>query len=380
MIDSDLALEGFLPKLRAADWIALDTEADSLHAYPEKLCLIQITLGKDDFLIDPLARLELAPLWTELKRHPLILHGADYDLRLLRKNHGFVPDRIFDTMLASRLLGDREFGLANLLKKYLDVVLEKGSQKADWAKRPLTPRMEAYARNDTHYLARLAGILKDRLGQKGRLAWAEQSCDRLIADCAIPSAPQPDQVWRVKGSHKLSRASLAVLRELWHWREQEAIGANKPPFFVLSHDAMVEISAAAVERRPFEQWLPRHFSARRQEGLQNAIRTGLALSPLEHPGHLQVKSRRQTEAERRRFCALEQHRDRRAAALEIDPTLIASRATLLALAHDWGRAGGELMAWQKELLGADSALPSSPPGGTIPALSAEIKINRGFGG
>ncbi|MGD1084979.1 MAG: HRDC domain-containing protein [Verrucomicrobiota bacterium] len=363
MIDSDLALDGFLPKLRAADWIALDTEADSLHAYPEKLCLIQITLGEADFLIDPLARLELAPLWAELKRHPLILHGADYDLRLLRKIHGFVPDRIFDTMLASRLLGDREFGLVNLLKKYLDVVLEKGSQKADWAKRPLTPRMEAYARNDTHHLARLAGILKDHLRQKGRLAWAEQCCDRLIAECAIPSAPQPDQVWRVKGSHKLSRASLAVLRQVWHWREREALAANKPPFFVLSHDAMVEISAAAVERRPFEQWLPRHFSTRRQEGLQMAIRAGLALSPLEQPGHLQVRSRRQTEAERRRFCALEQHRDRRAAALGIDPTLIASRATLLALAHDWERAGGELMAWQKELLGGASGLPSSPPGG-----------------
>jgi ribonuclease D len=377
VIDSDLALTGFLPKLRAADWIALDTEADSLHAYPEKLCLIQITLGKEDFLIDPLARLELAPLWTELKKHPLILHGADYDLRLLRKNHGFVPDRIFDTMLASRLLGDREFGLANLLKKYLDVVLEKGSQKADWAKRPLTPRMEAYARNDTHHLARLAGILRDLLRQKGRLPWAEQSCDRLVAECAVPGAPNPE-AWRVKGSHKLSRASLAVLRELWRWREAEAVAANKPPFFVLSHDAMVEISAAAVEERPFEQWLPRHFSTRRREGLQKAVQAGLALSPLEHPGHLQAKCHRQTEAERRRFCALEQHRDRKAAALEIDPTLIASRATLLALAHDWETASGDLMAWQKELLAGASGPPSSPPAGRNPLVGAGAKTNRGF--
>ena len=163
-------------------------------------------------------------------------------------------------------------------------------------------------------------------------------------------APQPDQVWRVKGSHKLSRASLAVLRELWRWREQEALGANKPPFFVLSHDAMVEISAAAVEQRPIEPFLPRHFSTRRQEGLQNAIRAGLALSPLEHPDHLQIKHHRQTEAERRRFCALENRRNQRAAALEIDPTLIASRATLLALAHDWERCSNDLMPWQKDLL------------------------------
>jgi ribonuclease D len=358
-----MALARFLPKLPGADWIALDTEADSLHAYPEKLCLIQMSLGEEDILIDPLARMELAPFWAELKRHPLILHGADYDLRLLRKNHGFVPERIFDTMLASRLLGDREFGLVNLLRKYLEVDLEKGSQKADWAKRPLTARMEAYARNDTHYLGRLAGILKERLRQKNRLSWAEQCCDRLIAECSQPSQAQPDQVWRVKGSHKLSRPSLAVLRELWHWREEEAIAANKPPFFVLSHDALVEISAAAVEQRPYEQWLPRHFSARRQEGLQKAIGAGLALSPLEHPGHLQVKFHRQTEAERRRFCALEQRRNQRAEALEIDPTLLASRATLLSLAHDWEHSSSQLMAWQKELLGDVASLPSSPPGG-----------------
>ncbi|MGA2554834.1 MAG: HRDC domain-containing protein [Verrucomicrobiota bacterium] len=350
MIDSDGSLAGFLPKLEAADILALDTEADSLHAYPEKICLIQITVGEEDWLIDPLAPLDLAPLWTALKPHPLILHGADYDLRMLRKNHGFVPERIFDTMLASRLLGDRVFGLANLLQKYLGVTLEKGSQKADWAKRPLTPRMEAYARNDTHFLAKLAAILQEALRQKGRLDWAEESCARLIVECATPSPPQPDLVWRVKGSHKLSRAALAVLREVWQWREQEAIGANKPPFFVLSHQAMVEISAAAVEQRSFAPFLPRRFSDHRQEGLALAIQAGLACPPLDQPEFLRTKSHRHTEAERRRFVALEQHRNARAAQLQIDPTLIASRATLLALASNWDRASAGLMPWQKQIL------------------------------
>jgi ribonuclease D len=311
-----------------------------------------MSLGKEDCLIDPLAPLDLAPLWTALKCHPLILHGADYDLRLLRKNHRFVPERIFDTMLASRLLGDREFGLVNLLRKYLGVALEKGSQKADWAKRPLTPRMEAYARNDTHYLAKLAAILREQLREKGRLAWAEESCARLIAECAIPTEPQPDLVWRVKGSHKLSRAALAVLRELWQWREQEALAANKPPFFVLGHEALVEIAAAAVEQRPFAHLLPRHFSERRREGLSRATEAGLACPPQEQPDYLQTKSHRQTEAERRRFEELEKRRKVRAAELEIDPTLIASRATLLALASHWDQAAAELMSWQKEILGS----------------------------
>jgi ribonuclease D len=350
VIDSDGILSEFLPVLRAADWVALDTEADSLHAYPEKLCLLQISTAGGDKLIDPLTRIDLNPLWPELKRHQLILHGADYDLRLLRKNHGFVPDRIFDTMLASRLLGEREFGLGSLLKKHLGVCLEKGSQKADWSRRPLTPRMEAYARNDTRYLKPLSDILTEQLRQKERLAWLEQSCDRLIAECAIPTQPEPDLVWRVRGSNKLACPTLAVLREIWHWREQEAVAGNRPPFFVLSHDTIINIALAATSHSQMDNLLPRHFSARRKEGLQEAIQRGLQLEAAQHPQPLRGHSRRQTEAERRRFMELENRRNQEAAELVLDPTLIASRATLLALAADWNRHQGELMAWQRDIL------------------------------
>ncbi len=340
----------FLPELRAADWVALDTEADSLHAYPEKLCLIQITTAAGDRLIDPLANLDLQPLWPELKKHRLIMHGADYDLRLLRKNHAFVPNRIFDTMLASRLLGIREFGLSNLLQKNLGIVLEKGSQKADWSRRPLTPRMEEYARNDTHYLKPLSDLLAEQLRLKNRLAWLEQSCDRLIAECAVASPASPDLVWRIRGSNKLERASLAVLREIWHWREQEAIAGNRPPFFVLSHETLIEIAAAATTHGQVENLLPRNFSARRKDGLQEAIQRGLQLEPEELPHPLRFHSHRQTEAERRRFLELETQRNQAAAELGLDQTLIASRATLLALASDWAHHKLELMDWQRELL------------------------------
>jgi len=350
VIDSDGRLTEFLPALRAADWLAVDTEADSLHAYPEKLCLVQLSTAQGDRLIDPLAGLDLKPLWAELKKHQLILHGADYDLRLLRKNHGFVPNRIFDTMLAGRLLGERQFGLGDLVKKHLGVALEKGSQKADWSRRPLTPRMESYARADTRHLKKLSDILGAQLRQKQRLPWLEQCCDRLIAECAMPAALEPDLVWRIKGCHKLARASLAVLREIWHWREKEALSANRPPYFVLSHEALVDISAAVVDHHPIDGLLPRHFSPRRKDGLNEAILKGLALSPNEHPQVLRFPSRRHTEAQRQRFAQLEQKRNSRATALDIDPTLIASRATLLALADDWDRHQGDLMSWQRELL------------------------------
>src|SRR5262249_44181093 len=144
-----------------------------------------------------------------------IMHGADYDLRLLRKHHEFVPTSIFDTMLASRLLGLRQFGLSHLVETFLGVKLEKGPQKANWAMRPLTPRMEHYARNDTRHLRPLEEKLKKELATRGRLVWQQESCARLIADSSVERQPDQDSIWRVSGSHTLGRPALAVLRELW---------------------------------------------------------------------------------------------------------------------------------------------------------------------
>ena len=176
-------MAALLPKLQAARWLALDTEADSLHAYPEKLCLIQISIEGADVILDPLARVDFAPACDILRQHELILHGADYDLRLLRKSFGFVPGAIFDTMIAARLLGYREFGLSNLVQKHLGVTLEKGPQKANWGRRPLTPRMEAYARNDTRHLKALSDLLRTQLEDKG--AWDGSS---KPARGSLPSA------------------------------------------------------------------------------------------------------------------------------------------------------------------------------------------------
>ena len=350
MIDTDAKLAAFLPTIRAAAWIVVDTEADSLHAYPEKVCLIQITTVAGDELVDPLAPTNLDALLDSLNAHQLIMHGADYDLRLLRKHHEFVPSAIFDTMLAARLLGERQFGLGALVEKYLGVKLEKGSQKANWARRPLTERMEEYARNDTHHLKAVADRLKSELEAKARLAWHEESCARLIDDCTRVSPPDLDSVWRVKGSFKLGRAALAVLRELWQWRETEALAANRPPFFVLSHELLVTLADAAAAHQPVEPLVPRHLSERRRAGLSAAMKTGLQVPPAEYPEIPRNHTRRPSEAERRRYLDLERRRDARAHQLGLDATLIASRATLGDLALDWNAHAGGLMNWQRELL------------------------------
>jgi ribonuclease D len=350
VIDADQKLAAFLPVLKAATWVAVDTEADSLHAYPEKVCLIQISTAQGDELIDPLAKISLDPLLEALSGHELIMHGADYDLRLLLKHHKFVPSGIFDTMLAARLLGLRQFSLSHLVETYLAVKLEKGAQKANWALRPLTERMERYARNDTHYLKSLEEKLKVELAAKGRLAWHEESCDRLIAECSRERPADMDSVWRIKGSHLLGRPALAMLRELWQWRETEAVHSNKPPYFIMSHELLVEIAAAAATVRPLDPFLPRHLSERRRSTLMQAIKRGLGLTPETHPAILRNISRRPGEPERRRFLDLQKRRDARATDLGVDPTLIASRAVLSDLAHNWEKYEGELMNWQRELL------------------------------
>jgi ribonuclease D len=350
VIDTNEKLAAYLPIVRAAEWIAVDTEADSLHAYPEKVCLIQISTVAGDRLVDPLAKIDIDPLLDALGAHRLIMHGADYDLRLLRKHHEFVPGAIFDTMLAARLLGDRQFGLSSLVEKHLGVKLEKGPQKANWARRPLTERMENYARNDTHYLKPLSDKLKLELQHKGRLTWQEEACARLIDESTSVQPTDLDSVWRVRGSHALSRPALAVLRELWRWREEEAIAANRPPYFILNHEVLVKIAAAAAAHHPIEPLLPHHLSPRRRTGLTHAVKTGQQISSDKHPALPQRTGRRPTEAERRRYAELEKRRDARAHLLGIDPTLIASRATLLELARNWDEHVPDLMKWQRELL------------------------------
>ncbi len=350
MIDTDAKLALLLPAIQSASWLALDTEADSLHAYPEKVCLIQISTAAGDELIDPLARINLDPLLDALNAHEIIMHGADYDLRLLRKHHEFVPSAIFDTMLAARLLGERQFGLSSLAETCLNVKLDKGSQKADWARRPLTERMETYARNDTHYLKPLSDKLKFELEQKGRLAWHQESCTRLIAESSKPSTPDTDSVWRIKGSHALNRRALAVLRGLWQWREDEAIAANRPPFFILNHEKLVNIAATAAAHRSVDHLLSLRMSPRRRADLSQAIKTALALPADRQPEMVRHKFHRPTESEMHRYRDLENRRNHRALELGIDPTLIASRATLSELARDWNQHAPDLMNWQRELL------------------------------
>lgn len=350
VIDNQEDLKGLIPRVRAANWVAVDTEADSLHAYPEKLCLLQLSIEGGDFLVDPLAGVPLEPIFAALRGHELVFHAADYDLRLLRQHHRFVPTAVFDTMLAARLIGLTQFGLGHLAEKYLGVKLDKAPQRANWALRPLTDRMRRYAINDTHHLKPLADCLRAELKSVGRLHWHREWCARLIVECAEERTANPDQVWRIKGSAVLSPRALAVLRELWQWRESEAVGANRPPYFVLAHETVIKIAVAAAGHQPVANLLPGGMSHRRREGAAEAVHRALGLPKAELPEVFKPVHHRPTEAERKRFHELARRRDKQAKRLGMDATVIASRADLARLAHDWDGYAPDLMEWQRELL------------------------------
>jgi ribonuclease D len=351
VIDDAKQLADFLGALRQAKWLAIDTEADSLHSYPEKLCLLQVAIPGQVELVDPLCGMDLDALWEALADRELMMHGADYDLRLLQSGHDFVPTRIFDTMLAGRLLGRERFGLADLVQHYLGITLEKGSQKANWAKRPLTSQMAEYARNDVLHLHDLVTCLREELQKKGRDEWHAQECAQLIKENTNLPAPDPDRIWRVKGSNRLLPAALAILRELWHWREQEARRRCRPPFFVLSHDLILSLADKAANGDDYVRLLPRRIPERRRQAIREVIERGVSMSPVDHPQPIKPPRRRNMSAQQKnQFEELQERRNKHAEELGIDPTIIASRATLMGLAQETEESSADLQGWQRELL------------------------------
>jgi ribonuclease D len=353
LLNQPATLQSVLKAASRASEIALDTEADSMHAYPEKVCLIQIRIGKQSWLLDPLLDMDLGPLMEVFARKSLLFHAADYDLRLLFRRYGLRPASIFDTMWAARMVGHERFGLEYMVKHYFGIQLEKGPQTANWGLRPLTPVMETYAFNDVLHLSPLADLLRKRLIELGRLSWVEQICERVIQQACEPEQDLSDTQWRLKGSHRLGRRGLGYLRSIWSWREQEAVASNRPPFFILSHDTAVAMAEKAATGGGWREMIPRRMAVRRRKALEKAVKEAESLPTTSLPERLKIKRHRATDAEKAKADQLKTVRDRAAKKLGLDPSLIASRATLTRLGLEDGLARTELMAWQRQLLELD---------------------------
>ena len=348
MIASDSQLAAILPRLCQFRRIAVDTEADSLHCYFEKLCLIQLTFDGEDLLVDPLAPVDLQPLCTVLAEKEIVLQGMDFDLRLLRRTFDLPVRDVFDTVIAARMLGLREFSYAALVQQYFGVTLAKGSQKANWARRPLPPAMEAYAKNDTHFLLPLAAKMQEEMQALNRMEWFRQSCQRAIEQTMVSRERDPEEAWRITGSGTLPAQTCAVLRAIWQWRDREAQQADRPSFHILQNSAMIEAAKQFVAGETPEF---RHLSDRRREGFLAAARAALELPEATWPQRPARASRRRTPGFDKKLEELRRRRDHHAKELAIDPAFIAPRSALEGIAADPDRSQTLLVQWQRDLLG-----------------------------
>ncbi|PYJ48951.1 MAG: hypothetical protein DME87_10920 [Verrucomicrobia bacterium] len=391
LIATSAQLGELLEKIERVDRVAVDTEADSLHCYREKLCLLQISVPGCDYIVDPLAdvaepalggqplqlpqrdrtsnanrrgwaiqplqrtgcppgaqRIDLEPLCAALERKEIVLHGADFDLRLLRRGLNFSARRIFDTVIAARLVGIREFSLAALVKRYFGVELGKASQKANWGRRPLPARMIEYAMNDTHYLLSLADCLESQLRGHDQLDWLWQSCQRAIEQAAIERVRDEDELWRMRGSASLRGQEAAVLRGLWQWRENEAEAADRPPFHILQNHELLNAATSFVSGSTPDY---KHFSSRRRQTFREAAQTAMRLPESEWPLLRRRSGTRPGQETVRRAEELRRRRDRAAKELDLEPSFIAPRGTIEAIATNETHATTLLVPWQKELLG-----------------------------
>lgn len=281
-VDTAAAFDEVISALVDQPEYALDTEFHRERTYHPQLALLQLAWPGHLVIVDPLA-VDVTPLARVLNGPGVaVLHAAQQDLEVLQRSCGTVPSRLFDTQLAAGFVGHAMPSLANLLAAELGVKLAKGDRLTDWLRRPLTDEQKAYAASDVAHLLELAAVLRRRLAERGRLAWAEDECEELRVRPVGP--PDPDEAWlRIKDHRHLRGASRGVAQAVAAWRERRAAASDIPVRFVLPDLAVLGIAQRPPKRpedlRQVRGLEDRHTRGALAQELFAAVQAGLALRP-----------------------------------------------------------------------------------------------------
>ena len=284
--------------------VALDLESNGFHRYPERICLVQLAVSDQVYLIDPLAVDDLEPLGELLASSTVqkVFHAADYDIRSLDRDWSFSISSLFDTSIAAAFIGNSRLGLDSLLKEHLDVEIPKSKrlQRADWTVRPLTAALQAYAAEDVRHLERLANSLKRKLADLGRTEWVREECERLAL---VRFSPQDSDVafLSVKGSQNLDGRGLAVLRSLYTFREREARRRDRPPFKIFSNAGMLALAVNPHSELASVRGIGVYGRGRGALRLRKALNQGIKAEPFKRP-HRQSPGRVRMSSEGRRIA------------------------------------------------------------------------------
>lgn len=367
-------LEEVVVELAKCDRLAFDTESNGFYAHKEKVCLIQISSPAEDFIVDPIAFKDisaLGPLFSDPKIEKLF-HAGEYDVLCLKRDYGFTFANLYDTMIAARILGTKELGLAAAIERHFGIVISKKLQRADWGKRPLTHEMIRYAQGDTHFLMRLADIQKRLLEEKGRLADAKEAFADLAALEPNLKTFDTEGYWKLVGREDIGGQQMAVLKEIWLYREQQAQSRDRAPFRVMPEDLMVRMAQAMPETREAlaaVRGMSPYILERFASGLLAAVERGKAAPPITRPPSAAPERKRLSDLEWRTFEALRAWRKSRSEKDAVEPVVIMTTENLRTLAiHACRDHGGDP-------LGPLSDLKRSRYGEDILKVVATVRAN-----
>lgn len=364
LIASQDEFDRWMAGIARAPLLAVDTEAASFHRYRDRVYLLQLSTRDATVIVDPLAVADLGDFGAMLadRAVEVVFHDADYDLRLLGREFGFVATNLFDTRIAAQLLNEPGIGLAALLEKYVGVKLDKRFQRADWSGRPLSADMLTYAASDTHYLPTLRDLLERRLDEMGRLEWAREEF-ALLEQTAWGGEPQEEPGWlRMKGAKALRPRQLAILREVWEWRDALAQRLDRAAFRIMNNDPIFTIARTPPDDADALAKVPgigREIVARRGHDIMAAIERGKAVPENQLP-RVERPARRAPDPELdARVERLKTARNVAAARIDLPPGVVCPNGTLESVARAAPRSLEELAAipglrrWQMDVLGND---------------------------
>jgi len=333
IVNNSETYQHMLAHLATQDTIAIDTESNSLHAYHERVCLIQLSSLTADFLVDPFVFDNLDELGKLFSREDIqkVFHAGDYDIGCLKRDFDFTFHNVFDTMLAATALAEPNLGLAALLEKYFGIILDKKYQRANWGERPLKAEMLSYAQCDSHFLIPLRDTLLPQLEASNRLKLVLEEGEGM-ARLVKPLEQHIEDIWRVKGAQDLSAEALSLLDVLNHARELIASKRDVPPFKVFSDRALIEIAQTQPHYIQELSLLPSLSESQvRRYGslLMQAIQTWR-----ENPQKVSARrNHRLSEAEMKRRDALSNWRKQAGLDEGLPSNAIISRDLLERLAH-----------------------------------------------
>jgi ribonuclease D len=369
-LDQPQQVDRFLDEISDVKELALDTEGASFHRFLDRIYLLQLSTRERSAIIDPLPTGSPAGLGRLLqsKSVEVVFHDADYDLRLLHQDYGWHVTNIFDTRIASQLLGIKSFGLAALLEQFFDVKLDKKHQRADWSMRPLTPDMLDYAAQDTRYLLQLKDHMKGELERHGRLAWAAEEFARLEGT-RWEVEESMEGFLRLKGARDLSRPELAVLREVANWRDTVAAQLDRATFRVMGNEALFELARRApksVSELSAIKGMPKGMIDRAGADIVAAVRRGVEVPEAELPKFPRGQRWNKDRDFDDRVARLKAVRDATATRLELDPGVLCSRERLENIARSGAKSiedlalVPDLRRWQIQEMGAGFIAALSP--------------------